>query len=347
MIAPISRYLRFVHTNKQLLLFGLLMTFGSSFGQSFFVGLFQMQLREAFDLTASAFGGAFMLYPVTPTPRRSGWPGAHILENPMSIIQTIRAARTLAAKAISTCLLGLALTAAPTAARALDLNQGAYVNSTTFYDWSHRSIPAIPVVGSPQDADWDRWAMLHDGSVYRLYAFQAGSRDTLYQFGFNRSTNSYEFGYQSIPVLRIVGAPRSASAGQFAMLHDGSVYRLYLQDSQDPRLLHQFGFNRATNDYEYGHNSIPTLRVTGFPKDTDWRRWAMLHDGSVYRFYAFRQGSGTEVYQAGYNAGVQEYQFSHKSIPVLTMRGFPRNSNRNSMAMLHDGADFRFYFTNR
>ena len=59
MIAPISRYLRFVRLNKQLLFFGLLMTFGSSFGQSFFVGLFQMQLREAFDLTASAFGGAF------------------------------------------------------------------------------------------------------------------------------------------------------------------------------------------------------------------------------------------------------------------------------------------------
>ncbi len=59
MFAPLQQYLRFVQLNKRLLFFGLLMAFGSSFGQSFFVGLFQIQLRETFDLTASAFGGAF------------------------------------------------------------------------------------------------------------------------------------------------------------------------------------------------------------------------------------------------------------------------------------------------
>jgi len=59
MFAPIFRYLSFVHLNKRLLGFGLLMAFGSSFGQSFFVGLYQAPLREAFDLSASGFGGAF------------------------------------------------------------------------------------------------------------------------------------------------------------------------------------------------------------------------------------------------------------------------------------------------
>ena len=59
MFAPIFRYLSFVHLNMRLLGFGLLMAFGSSFGQSFFVGLYQAPLREAFDLSASGFGGAF------------------------------------------------------------------------------------------------------------------------------------------------------------------------------------------------------------------------------------------------------------------------------------------------
>ncbi len=59
MFAPLLSYLRFIRGHKSLLIFGLLMTFGSSFGQSFFVGLYQMPLREMYDLSASAFGGAF------------------------------------------------------------------------------------------------------------------------------------------------------------------------------------------------------------------------------------------------------------------------------------------------
>ena len=242
---------------------------------------------------------------------------------------------------------GLAIVVSAPAARALELFQGAFVEGTTTYEFGYRSIPAIPVVGAPNDADWSRWAMLHDGTDYRLYAFRAGTRDTLYQFGFNRATESYEWGYRSIPVLRIVGVPNSASSRQFAMLHDGAVYRLYLQDVNDFRLLHQFGFNRGTEAYEYGHRSAPQLRVTGFPRDTDWRRWAMLHDGRDYRFYVFRVGSATEAYQAAYDADAREYRFGYRSIEVLTMRGFPRTANRASMAMLHDGTDFRFYFKDR
>lgn len=254
--------------------------------------------------------------------------------------------RILAKTAITAGILCFAMAITP-AARAVDLLQGAFVKGSEEYRYGYRSIPAIPVSGAPRDADWSRWAMLHDGSVYRLYVFKAGSNSRIYQFGFNRGTNRYEWGFQSIPVLRLVGTPRSASTRSFAMLHDGSVYRLYLQDRNDPRLLHQFGFNRDTQDYEYGHRSIPSLRVTGFPGDTDWSRWAMLHDGKDYRFYAFRRGSGTEVYQAAYDAGDQRYKYAYRSIPVLTMRDFPRHANRTSAAMMHDGQDYRFYFKDR
>ena len=259
----------------------------------------------------------------------------------------IRSLRGVGTRFAIGALAALVIAVSAPAARAVELLQGAFVNGTTTYEFGYRSIPSIPVVGAPNDADWSRWAMLHDGTDYRLYAFRAGTRDTLYQFGFNRATESYEWGYRSIPVLRIVGAPNSASTRQFAMLHDGAVYRLYLQDVNDFRVLHQFGFNRGTEDYEYGHRSIPQLRVTGFPRDTDWRRWAMLHDGRDYRFYAFREGSATEVYQGAFDANAQEYRFGYRSIEVLTMRGFPGAANRSSMAMLHDGVDFRFYFKDR
>ncbi len=59
MFGSVSRYFRFIGENKALLGFGLLIAFGSSFGQSFFVGLYQAPLREAFDLSASGFGAAF------------------------------------------------------------------------------------------------------------------------------------------------------------------------------------------------------------------------------------------------------------------------------------------------
>lgn len=250
-------------------------------------------------------------------------------------------------KAILAVLFMCAATAFSPAAKAVDLLQGAFVRSAEEYRFGYRSIPAIPVTGAPRDADWSRWAMLHDGTDYRLYVFKGGSRDQIYQFGFNRGTETYDWGYRSIPVLRLVGVPRNASVGSFAMLHDGTVYRLYLQDRNDPSLLHQFGFNRRTNDYEYGHQSIPQLRVTGFPQDTDWNRWAMLHDGQDFRFYAFRQNSGSEVYQGAYDGQDQRYKFRHRSIPVLTMRKFPNYANRSSMAMLHDGTDYRFYFKDR
>ena len=240
-----------------------------------------------------------------------------------------------------------ALTAFAPAAKAVDLLQGAFVRGAQEYQFGYRSIPAIPVNGAPRDADWSRWAMLHDGQVYRLYVFRRGSRDEIYQFGFNRRTETYDWGYRSIPVLRLIGVPRNASTRSFAMLHDGRVYRLYLQDRRDPSLLHQFGFNRRTNDYEYGHQSIPQLRVTGFPRDTDWSRWAMLHDGQDFRFYAFRRNSGREVYQGAYDARDQRYKYRYRSIPVLMMRDFPRYANRSSMAMLHDGTDYRFYFKDR
>lgn len=225
----------------------------------------------------------------------------------------------------------------------LSLNQAAYNSLTGSYQYGYRSIPNIKITGAPDDVDWNRWAMLHDGSTYRLYFFKSGSSNTLYQFGFNSSSSAYEFGHNSIPQLDIVNAPADADTSGFAMLHDGSTYRLYMR-SKTSIAIHQFGYNPSTQDYEYGYNSIPKIDVTGGPADTDYDRWAMLHDGTTYRFYAFKGSSNTTFYQFGYNPSVQDYVYGHNSIPTLTVQTMPDTSDTGEFAMLHDGANYRFYF---
>ena len=224
------------------------------------------------------------------------------------------------------------------------LNQAAFVTDTTTYKFGYNSIPNIPVTKAPKDTDWSRWAMLHDGEVYRLYFFKKGSNDTLYQFGFHRATETYQWGYESIPELKITGAPADADASSFAMLHDGTDYRLYLRPKGNPTVLYQFAFNRQTENYEFGFHSIPKIAVKNFPQDTDFSRWAMLHDGDFYRFYAFKSGSATNFYQGAFNVSASEYQWGYESIPMLTLVDTPANSNPKSAAMLHDSEDFRFYF---
>ena len=247
-------------------------------------------------------------------------------------------------KIVLQAALSLALILAGSAAGAVQLNQAAFVPNTTTYKFGYRSIPSIPVVGAPRDTDYSRWAMLHDGTDYRLYFFKSGSADTIYQFAFDRRVEQYKFGYNSIRALRIVGAPQDADASSFSMLHDGAEYRLYLRRQGNPRILYQFAFNPETENYEYGYHSLPVIEVTGFPEDTDWSRWDMLHDGEYYRFYAFRAGSNDEFYQAAYNDRTQRYEFAYQSIPILTLVGTPANSDTASSAMLYDGKDYRFYF---
>lgn len=101
------------------------------------------------------------------------------------------------------------------------LNQGAWVPGTDEYRFGFSSIPSIPITGAPADTNLARWAMLHDGSDYRLYAFRGSSSDTLYQFAWNGS--SYAFGFRSIPVLTLVGSPGDVDASSIRMLHSGGA----------------------------------------------------------------------------------------------------------------------------
>ncbi len=55
------RYLAFAISNKRFLGFGLTLAFFSSFGQTYFIGLFGENIRDEFDLTHGTFGTAYTL----------------------------------------------------------------------------------------------------------------------------------------------------------------------------------------------------------------------------------------------------------------------------------------------
>lgn len=220
------------------------------------------------------------------------------------------------------------------------VNQAAYVSGTTLYRFGHNSIANIRITGAPADTNFRRWSMLHDGSDYRMYFFKGSTRDKLYQFAWNGS--SYEFGHNSIPELTLTNIPADADASSFCMLHSGSSYHLYMRRLGDPTVLYQFLWVPDTATYEYGAApAIPTLRVTGFPNDTDWARWMMLHDGQTYRIYAFKLGSNARFYQGSWTGS--QYAYAHNSIPMLAVERTPTDSNMASAAMLHDGTAYRFY----
>ena len=169
------------------------------------------------------------------------------------------------------CGLSAALVILGAPAYSESLNQAGMQASGDTFQFGFASIPNIKITNAPADTDYNRSAMLHDGTTYRLYFFKEGSSDTIYQFGFNGST--YQYGHNSIAQLRITGKPVDANPEDFAMLHDGSVYRLYML-SYDQTKLYQFGWNGST--YQYGHRSIPSIPITGAPSDAD-KSLSLIH----------------------------------------------------------------------
>ncbi len=69
----------------------------------------------------------------------------------------------------------------------------------------------------------------------------------------------------------------------------------------------------------------------------------MLHDGTTYRLYFFKQGSSDTIYQFGYNSSAQQYEFGFNSISELKITGMPTDADTSSFSMLHDGTTYRLY----
>ena len=126
-------------------------------------------------------------------------------------------------------------------ARIAALHDGSYFriytrslsNPRVMHQWRSASVggpftrdSSWNTAGGPPDADFTRWAMFHNGSTYIQAVFRRGSRDTLYQYGFNG--REYAFGHNARETIQLIDTPADAHTSQVAILHDGRRYRAYL-----------------------------------------------------------------------------------------------------------------------
>jgi hypothetical protein len=222
-----------------------------------------------------------------------------------------------------------------------NLYQAAYNGES--YEYGFNSLPMIPISGAPDDTDYERWSILHDGNVYRLYFMPLGKSDQLYQFGFNPNSKSYEFGYKSIEIIPIVNLPINANVSSFSILFDGFNYRLYFKSSENKSLF-QCAYNPSeglNGSYIYGYNSDPEINIKNAPQDTDWKTWSMLHDGETYRLYFKSKAKKNVLYQFGYDG--LNYTYGHQSNPEIEVIGMPRKEFVNKFNITYDGKNYRYY----
>jgi hypothetical protein len=165
----------------------------------------------------------------------------------------------------------------------------------------------------------------------------------LYQFSFNLVTEQYEFGYNSIPIIPVMGLPEDADVTGFSILHDGSYYRLYFK-TEVQNSIYQCAYNPTIGNngaYVYGYKSIPEITITDAPVDTDWNKWSMLHDGDIYRLYIKSTNDSELLYQFGVDG--YSYAYGYESIPVLHVKGMPEINFVERFNLTHDQMDYRYY----
>lgn len=107
----------------------------------------------------------------------------------------------------------------------------------------------------------------------------------------------------------------------------------------------QFAYVEDTNNYTFeAEGSIPTMQLVNFPGDTDFTRYAMLHDGEAYRVYCMRQNSNDTLYQGAFNEETEAYEFGYDSEPVMKINGAPEGTDFSTFAMLFDEGTYWLYF---
>lgn len=211
------------------------------------------------------------------------------------------------------------------------------------YEFGYHSKPTIDIKGAPSDIDWERWSILFDGKMYRLYFMPIGRSDRLYQFGFNYYTEAYEFGHRSTPIIPVVGLPDDANLTSFSILYDSVDYRLYFKTGVKNRI-YQCAYDSAYGNfgaYRFGYHSLREIPVLNAPPNTDWKNWTMLHDGKNYRLYFGNTKDKNQIIQFGFNG--YGYSFGYQSIPYINIKGMPKLNFTDKFNITFDGIDYRLY----
>lgn len=221
------------------------------------------------------------------------------------------------------------------------------VSSSTGANYQYGSqtqAPTIALDKAPADTDFERWATLQNGASKFVYFFKKNTNNIIYEFVYNSSTGKYEWGLNGTNQITISGMPSDADSTSFAMLYSGSFYHLYMR-SKTSNVIYQAGLNTSTQQYEYGYSSLITsLDIKNGPSDTDYSRWAMLHDGTHYRFYAMKNGSNDTIYHFGYNPSSEDYEYGHLGITQQTITNMPSFKDTGNFAMAHGQGGYQFYF---
>lgn len=143
----------------------------------------------------------------------------------------------------------------------------------------------IPIEGFPSDTDTDTFAMLYDGQLTRLYFRPTGGAPELLQGAYDPAAGAFVFGFSSIERVPIINIPSGAVMDAWAMLHDGTAYRLYVHRSGRDAI-HQFVFDSDSGAYDHTNTSLPTIDLRSVPADVDTSNFAMLHSSSATNGYS-------------------------------------------------------------
>jgi len=217
------------------------------------------------------------------------------------------------------------------------LVQYGYRTGTGIYEYGYNSIPQLAILDAPVDVDLSRYAMVHDGRRYHLFAGVLGNDNALDIYTYDGS--GYRYTNQRVAVRDL---PADADRSNFSMVHNGTSFRLYYRSSLNPTAIYQIRANSLGVDFIYGSLGVfNVLGLTGVPADADLSRWAMHHDGADYRHLVFQRGSSTTIYQFGWDGGA--YALGHNSLTTVTLTDTPATALTRTFAMLHDGRDLRLY----
>lgn len=224
----------------------------------------------------------------------------------------------------------------------LVLYQAAYEEDSMEFQFGYKALEELNIIDAPDDADLQRWAVLHDGDTYRFYCFR-GDFNALYQFALHPQSRAFEYGYNSIDkfAIGLTSVPDDASTSAFYMLHDGEQSKLYLPSQDSSSLLYEFIYDYGTERYK---STGQSLNIRGAPEDTDFQRMAMLHNGTQSRLYALRQGSDYDLFEFVYDASTNSYVYQSDAADITAVTGLPSDSDTSSFAMLHNGINYRFFY---
>lgn len=110
------------------------------------------------------------------------------------------------------------------------LYQFIWIPGTSTYQYGAAGyLPSLSVTGFPAGLDWSRWTMLYDANTYRIYTFRNNENNLIQQGSWNPSAGAYQYAFDSIPELNLVGFPANSNFKRAAMLYDGGAYRFYFQ----------------------------------------------------------------------------------------------------------------------